>query len=165
SRVQQRYLFLRPGKSASAGCLHRPAAGTPASAVGHRLATRDAGAGRLHLSAGAPPPARRHLCRLITGFAAAGGAVVVDSGPEQVAHGRAIDSEEHGACHGVTRQRAALSSQGSLVSEELARTQPDHRLVCAVAFAANLDLAFDNHVVVLAGITRPEDDLARFVDE
>jgi hypothetical protein len=45
-------------------------------------------------------------------------------------------------------QRAALPSQCALISKELAWSQSNNGLIRPVALSPDLDLTFDNHVVL-----------------
>ena len=65
----------------------------------------------------------------------------------------------------MTGQRPLLPAQGGLIAEELARSEPQHRLISPVTLGADLDLPVDHDVVLTSRFTRTEDNLAGFVSQ
>src|SRR6516165_2960059 len=88
-----------------------------------------------------------------------------EPGVEEVAQRRPIDGKQDRAPDGVTRERALLPAQGGLITEELARSEPQHRLISPVAFGADLDLPVDHNVVLAGRFTRAKDNLAGFISQ
>jgi hypothetical protein len=56
-----------------------------------------------------------------------------EPGVEEVAQRLSIDSKKDRSSDGVTGQRALLPTQGGLIPEELAQSEPQHGLVGSMA--------------------------------